>query len=181
MRILNPMARIESLLSARLFMVPNIVGDRLYFLSNLSGHLSLYVMDSKGSVPQPLLPPDIALQNPELIGGYSYYVFPKLGKILVMIDHDGDENYQPMFIPIDGGFPEPAFGAALANDRSSLIDADSERNVIYLASQSRSEAMIRAYRGDLSTLALEKLGESPWGHYVAGHSDDDTKVVLVDS
>lgn len=102
------MARIESLLTARLFLVPQLVGDRLFFISNLSGHLSLYSMRYGGSIPQPLLPAHIALQNPHLIEGYSYYVFPKMGKILVMIDKDGDENYQPRLMPIDGGFPEPA-------------------------------------------------------------------------
>jgi hypothetical protein len=40
------------------------------------------------------------LQNPELIGGHPYYVFPALHQILVMVDHDGDENYQPMLIPV---------------------------------------------------------------------------------
>ena len=53
--------RIEALLAARLFVAPQIVGDRLFFISNLSGHLSLYVMDTTGGVPEPLLPPHIAL------------------------------------------------------------------------------------------------------------------------
>src|SRR5215510_14173808 len=101
--------RVESLMSARLFAVPQHADGKIYFLSNLSGHLSLYSIDFGGSVPVPLLPPHIALQNSHLIGGQSFYVFPKLGKILVMIDKDGDENYQPMSIPLDGGFPEPAF------------------------------------------------------------------------
>ena len=35
--------RIESLLSARLFLNPQLAGDRLYFVSDLSGRLSLYV------------------------------------------------------------------------------------------------------------------------------------------
>ena len=35
---------------------------------------------------------------------------PELEKILVMIDKDGDENYQPMVIPNTGGYPAPAFG-----------------------------------------------------------------------
>ncbi|MFN8462076.1 MAG: hypothetical protein U0X93_09950 [Anaerolineales bacterium] len=56
------------------------------------------------------MPPHIALQNPHLIGGLSFFVFSRLKKILlVMIDKDGDENYQPMLTPLDGGFPEPAF------------------------------------------------------------------------
>jgi Tol biopolymer transport system component len=42
--------RIESLLSARLFLSPQIVGDRIYFISDLSGRLSLYAMNKGGSV-----------------------------------------------------------------------------------------------------------------------------------
>ena len=63
------MPNIESLLSARLFLAPQLWKDRIYFISNISGHFSLYVMKYGGSVPEPMLPPDIALQNPELIGG----------------------------------------------------------------------------------------------------------------
>ena len=80
------MFRIESLLSARLFLQPQVVGKRIYFISNLSGKLSLYVMDHGGSIPEPLLPPDIALQNPHLLDGKSFQVFDKIGRILVMID-----------------------------------------------------------------------------------------------
>ena len=64
------MSHIESLLSARLFLAPQLVKNRIYFLSNLSGQISLYVMNNGGSVPEPLLPPNIALQNPHLMEGY---------------------------------------------------------------------------------------------------------------
>ena len=36
-----------------------------------------------------------------------------------MIDHDGDENYQPFVIPLEGGFPEPL--AAEAFDGTARI------------------------------------------------------------
>ncbi len=124
--------RIESLMSARLFVAPQFADERLYFLSNLSGHLSLYAMFYGGSVPEPLLPPNIALQNPHLIGGYSFYVFPELNKILVMIDNNGDENYQPMTISLDGGFPEPAFNNFFKNYRVHLGECDRDKAVVYL-------------------------------------------------
>src|SRR5690349_7432159 len=133
------MYRIESLLSARLFLTPQLDGDRIYFLSNSSGHLSLYARDQGGSVPEPLLPGHIALQNPELIGGYVFYVFPKLDKILIMLDHHGDENYQPMLIPTSGGIPEPAFGDQLSNYRVACPIADAERNLVYFNAESRTE------------------------------------------
>ncbi len=129
------MYRIESLLSARLFLSPQLFNERIYFISNLSGRMSLYSMAYGGSVPEPLLPPHIALQNPELIGGQSFQVFPRLKKILVMLDHDGDENYQPMLIPLEGGFPEPIFQADLSDSRVHLIHSSPEDNIVYLAAE----------------------------------------------
>src|SRR2546430_3190008 len=45
---------IESLLAARVFLSPKLLGHRLFFLSNLGqgGHLSLYAMETGGSVPE---------------------------------------------------------------------------------------------------------------------------------
>ncbi len=173
--------RIESLLSARLFLRPQWVGNRIYFLSNMGGYLSLYVMDEEGSIPEPLLPAGIALQNPELLGGEPYRVFPELGKILVMIDRDGDENYQPMLIPIDGGYPEPAFDNFFASYRVSLTHSDPEENLVYFSAQSRTEQMNEAYQGNLKTNSLTKMDASPWGAWVDGVSPDHSRAILIDS
>jgi pimeloyl-ACP methyl ester carboxylesterase len=175
------MSRIESLLTARLFLVPQLSGDRLFFLSNLSGQLSLYAMNYGGSVPEPLIPPHIALQNPHLIGGGSFFVFPKLGKILVMIDQDGNENYQPMLIPLLGGFPEPAFENYFANYRVHLGNCDPQTNIVYLLAESRSEQLNEAYQGNLETGELIKIGASKWGAFPATNSQDHQKAILVDS
>ena len=129
--------RIEALLSARLFLEPQLADGRLYFISNLSGHLSLYAMDAAGGVPEPLVPPQLALQNPELIQGYSFHVLPGLGQIVVMIDHDGDENYEPHVIPIEGGFPEPLAEETFRGRRSSLLDVDLETSTALLQRRSR--------------------------------------------
>jgi len=174
------MYRIESLLSGRLFLRPQLVEDRLYFISNLSGRLSLYAMDLGGSVPEPLLPPDLALQNPHLLDGESFCVLPRLGKILVMIDHDGDENYQPCLIPLAGGYPEPAFGEQLAHYRVHLFKCDPERGLAYFSAEARHAQMMAAFRGDLRTGGLEQMGQSPWGCFVAGVSGDHSHVILVD-
>ena len=64
-------------------------------------------MDAEGGVPEPLLPPQLALQNPELVGGQPFWALPDIDRIVVMIDADGDENYEPHVIPLAGGFPEP--------------------------------------------------------------------------
>jgi pimeloyl-ACP methyl ester carboxylesterase len=173
-------ARIESLLSARLFVAPQLVDERIYFISNLSGHLSLYAMNYGGSVPEPLLPPHLALQNPHLIGGYSFYALHDLDKIVVMLDQDGDENYQPMLIPLEGGFPEPAFDNFFAGYRVHLTSVDAETGTLYFNAERRDKSINEAYRGNLFTGELTKLGESAWGAYPTAHSPDHKQVILSD-
>jgi dipeptidyl aminopeptidase/acylaminoacyl peptidase len=174
------MARIESLLAARLFLAPQVVGDRIYFVSNMAGRLGLYAMDFGGSVPEPILPPDIALQNPHLMEGPLFVVFPGLGKILVMIDRDGNEIYQPMFVPLVGGFPEPVFEQELKGKPSHLIDFDLERGIVYFFVESRTEPVSTSYRGHLARRRLEKLSESTYMGIVAGANEAHTKAIIVD-
>ena len=172
--------RIESLLSARLFLFPQLVGDQIYFLSNLSGQLSLYCMNYGGSVPEPLLPSHIALQNPDLIGGYPYKVFPNIGKILVMIDNNGDENYQPMLIPVNGGFPEPAFDNFFKDHRVHLTLCDIEADIVYFSAERRDTPLNEAYRADLVHNKITRLTESKWGAEPIAHSADQSKVLVMD-
>lgn len=174
------MYRIESFLSARLFLRPQVVEDRIYFLSNLSGHVSLYAMNFGGSVPEPLLPPHLALQNPHLMDGVSFFVFPKLQRILVMLDHDGDENYQPMWIPISGGYPEPAFGDQLKNYRVHAGHCKIDDNLMYLSAESRTEALNVSFQVNVGTGVLTKIAESKWGAFVDGVNPSHTKAILID-
>ena len=171
--------RVESLMSARLFVVPQFADERLFFLSNISGHLSLYSMFYGGSVPEPLLPPHIALQNPHLIGGHSFYVFPQLDKILVMVDRDGDENYQPMLIPTKGGYPEPAFHNYFEKYRVHLGECDAEKNLVYLMAERRDKALMETYRGDVKSGKLTKIAESEWGFFPAAHTPDHSNLLLI--
>ena len=172
--------RVKSLMSARLFLFAQHDEGRIYFISNLSGHLSLYAMNYGGSVPEPLLPPNLALQNPDLVDGYSYYVFPQLGQILVMTDRDGDENYQPMLIPRQGGFPEPAFDNYFAKYRVHLAGCDKKKNVVYLLAERRDVQMLETYRGDLRTGKLTKLAEGPWGFQPAGYKKNHSQSLLIE-
>jgi dienelactone hydrolase len=172
--------RIESLLSARLFLNPQLAGDKLYFISDLAGRLSLYRMDAGGSVPEPLLPPGIALQNPELLGGYAFKVLPDLDRILLMLDSDGDENYQPRVIPLGGGFPEPLNEEAFAGLRSHLIEIDADTNTAYFAAESSEEAKIATIRADLATGETETLGDGTHGPYPAAYTRDHSRTVLAD-
>lgn len=175
------MIPIESLLSARLFLRPQVVGDTIYFISNLNGRNSLYRMKTGGSVPEPLLPPDIALQNPHLIEGISFVVFPQLDQILVMIDKDGDENYQPMLIPVTGGYPQPFHGEVFAGHSIMADGEDLERNCIFLTVQSRTESIFHSYLADLATGELSKLSESMYGGVPVSSNKAYNSFVLVES
>ena len=172
--------RIESLLSARLFVEPQLVDDRIIFVSNLSGHLSLYAMDASGGVPEPLLPPQIALQNPELVGGKLFRVVAGLGRIVVMIDSDGDENYVPYTIPVEGGFPEALVPETFSGGRSHLLHVDDATDIAYFAVESREEASTTAVRVDLASGTAESLWQSSYGAYVAAWTPDHSRVALVD-
>lgn len=171
--------RIEALLSARVFVEPQLVGRRIVFCSNSSGQLSLYAMDDTGGVPEPLLPPQIALQNPELLGGHLFHVLPELEQILVMIDSDGDENYVPFLVPLAGGFPEP-LSEAFEGGRAHLVDVDDATDTAYFAVESREEALISAVRVDLASRDAETLWQSPYGAFVAAWTPDHSRVVLSD-
>jgi pimeloyl-ACP methyl ester carboxylesterase len=173
------MYRIESLLSARLFLSPQLKGDRICFISNLSGRFSLYAMDFGGSVPEPLLPPGIALQNPELMGGSSFHVVPELGKIIVMLDNDGDEKYVPMSIPIEGGFPERIF-PEITDAQIFMGPSEWDDKIVYLAASALNEQITRSYRGNLKTGELTLLFESKWGGFISSSSRDESKVIIAE-
>ena len=172
--------RIESLLSARLFVQPQLAGDRIFFVSNLSGQLSLYAMDASGGVPEPLIPPRIALQNPELVGGELYHVVPRLGQILVMLDSDGDENYVPHVIPIDGGFPEQLADEVFVSGRAHLVEVDDEADIAYFTVESREESVMTAVRVDIATRTAESLWQSMYGAFVFAWTPDRSRLVLAD-
>jgi pimeloyl-ACP methyl ester carboxylesterase len=172
--------RIEALLSARLFLEPQLADGRLYFISSLSGHLSLFAMDAEGGVPEPLLPPQIALQNPELIGGHSFFVLPELDEIVVMIDKDGDEIYRPFVIPLDGGFPAPLAGDSFEGYRSHLVDVDPDAAVAYFAAESRKESLIHGLCCNLRTGDVEELHASPYGAIPSAWSSDHSRVFFQD-
>lgn len=174
------MAQIESFLSARAFLAPQLVFDRIYFISNLSGHMSLYAMNFGGSVPEPLLPAGISLQNPELIGGKSFFVFPKLGKILIMLDKDGDENYQPKLIPLTGGYPESVLNNFFEGYRVHLGSCDQKKQICYFSAESRTAQLNESFRWDLKSGELVKIASSMWGAYVGTHNKDHTKLMIID-
>ena len=172
--------RIGALLSARQFLEPQLADGRLYFISSLGGLLSLYAMDAEGGVPEPLLPPHVALQNPELIGGYSFFVLPDLRQVLVMMDRDGDENYRPFVIPLEGGFPTPLSGDRFDGYRSHLTEVDPDASIAYFAAEAHQESLIYGLRCDLRTGEVEELGKSAYGAFPSAYNTDHSRVVLAD-
>jgi len=181
MSVSKPRFSIEPLLSARLLLSPQLAEGKVYFISDLSGCMSLYSMKRTGSFAVPLLPSGLALQNPHLMTGYNFYVLPKLQKILVMIDENGNENYQPCFIPIEGGIPEPIFGDKYKNEQVACLHCDAENNVAYFSRDDRKTPNIECLRVDLETLETTSLGTSIYGNYFNGVNADHTKVILADS
>ncbi|HLE64571.1 MAG TPA: S9 family peptidase [Candidatus Bathyarchaeia archaeon] len=171
---------IESLLSARLLLAPRVVGDKVYFLSDFGGVLSLYSMDKTGGIPQPLLPGGQALVNPHLMIGDNFVVLPKLGKVLVMIDKMGNENYQPSFVPLEGGIPEPVLGADYDNQQIASIHCDIEKDIAYFYHDNRRQPETGTLRVNLETSEVVPLGRSPYGNFCNGVSSDHSMVVLAD-
>ena len=171
---------IESLLSARLLLAPKVAGDKVFFVSDFSGVLSLYSMDKRGSIPQPLLPGGQALVNPHLMDGHNFYVLPTLGKVLVMMDKQGNENYQPMLIPIEGGIPQNALGDRYPNEKLSCVECDIENNVAYFARDDRKRPESECLKVDLSSSTVSSLGESLYGNRCVGVNSDHSKVILAD-
>ena len=171
---------IESLLSARLMMAPKVAGDKVYFLSDLSGSLSLYSIEKSGSIPNPLLPPGQALVNPHLINGENFVVLPGMGKVLVMMDKLGNENYQPCFVPLDGGIPDPILGDRFKDEEVACVKCDTEQNIAYYYHDDRKIPEKECLRHDLNTGEITSLGKSLYGNFFAGASPDNSTVILAD-
>jgi len=171
---------IESLLSARLLLVPRVIGDKVFFLSDFSGVLSLYSMEKEGGIPQPLLPGGQALVNPHLMDGHNFYVLPKMGKVLVMMDRQGNENYQPMLIPVEGGIPENALGDRYQNEKLACVECDIERNIAYFDRDDRRNPETECLRVNLETGEVLSLGKSLYGNRCYGVNADHSKVILAE-
>jgi fermentation-respiration switch protein FrsA (DUF1100 family) len=171
---------LESLLSARRLSSPQLVGDHLYFLSDFTGAISLYRMNRNGSIPEPLLPSGLALQNPHLMIGELFVVLPGLGRILVMIDNNGDENYQPSFIPLNGGIPQPIFREKYQKQQLACIHYDRDENIVYFYRDDRKTPDIECLKVDLESLHETSLGTSIYGNFCAGTNKDHSRVILID-
>ena len=137
-------------------------------------------MDKKGSIPQPLLPGGQALVNPHLMDGHNFYVLPKLGKVLVMMDKLGNENYQPMLIPVEGGIPEKGLGDRYQDEKLACVECDLEKNIAYFDRDDRKNPETECLRVNLSTGDVTSLGRSLYGNRCIGYNSNHSKVILAD-
>jgi esterase/lipase len=112
--------------------------------------------------------------------GDSYVVFPSLDKVLVMIDNNGDENYQACTIPLEGGIPEDVFGGKYAGHQLSCITRDVTNSFVYLWHDDRKTPNIESIRLNLSTTEETSMGTSIYGNVPVGANKDNNTVVLID-
>ncbi len=127
-----------------------------------------------------MLPAGLALQNPHIMFGHSFYVLPRLDKILVMIDENGNENYQPCFISLSGGIPEPIFGDRFRNEQLVCLYCDVEKNIAYFVRDYRKTPNIEGLMVDLATLGVTSLGTSLYQNAYNGVNRDHSIVILAD-
>jgi pimeloyl-ACP methyl ester carboxylesterase len=171
---------IAPLLSARLLLHPVTADDYLYFVSDLSGRMSLYRTALEGGDPEPLIPGDIALGNPKLVNGELFTVFADLDMILLMVDSDGDENYQPCSVPLSGGIPKPIFRNRFEGQQVNLIWSESQRHLAVFNVDPRVSPDYGSYIWNAETDELLDLGTSVYGNYTVGIDDPLDRVVVAD-
>ncbi|MHA2102632.1 MAG: alpha/beta hydrolase family protein [Candidatus Hodarchaeales archaeon] len=173
---------IGSLLSARQFYEPKLFNDKVYFISNLIGHYSLYEMRKEGSVPIPILPETISLTNPVLFHGTLIYeIVPKLEKILIIIDEDGNELFQPYLVSLTtGGVPERLFGDEFSNQQINLLDVDTDNNIAFFAIDDRKSPGYELIGFNLENRDSNSLGKTPNGLILAGYSKDYRKILALE-
>jgi pimeloyl-ACP methyl ester carboxylesterase len=97
-----------------------------------------------------------------------------------MLDRDGVENYQPVFVPIDGGLPTPVFGERFAGQQLYCPECDPARNLALFTVDPRVAPEHATFLADLATGELTDLGVSLHGNFPVTHNDDFTTVVLAD-
>jgi esterase/lipase len=157
---------VESILSARQVVNARISGDYIYFISDMSGMMSLYRMRKVGSFPERLIPADMALQNPHLMAGQLFVIFPSLGKIMVMADENGNELYQPNFIPLEGGVPERIFGDNYLGQQIACTFYDTKKSIAYFRRDDRTitdKAIQYSMMVNLKSMEVKVLGVNQRG------------------
>lgn len=170
---------VESLLAAKLYLSPQVAGDQIYFVANITGRMSLFAMPLAGGQPRQLVPEELALPSPKVLGSEPFAVLPELGQIVLTLDNDGDENYQPHVVPIDGGVPEPMWGDRFEGQQVfSMVDRKDARLVMVVSP--RTDPNYASFMADLTSGELTDLGTSPYGNFPIGRDETYQRFAVVD-
>ena len=97
-----------------------------------------------------------------------------------MIDKNGNENYQPCFIPLEGGIPEAIFGTKYQDQQLACIHYDEDANIAYFYRDNRKTPDIECLKVDLKKHVETSLGTSIYGNYCAGTNKDHSRIILID-
>src|SRR5437879_5971587 len=92
----------------------------------------------------------------------------------------GNENYQPCFVPLDGGIPDPILGDRFKDEEVACVKCDTEQNIAYYYHDDRKIPEKECLRHDLNTGEIISLGKSLYGNFFAGASPDNSTVILAD-
>ena len=149
----------------------------LYFISDLSGGLSLYAMDAGGSVPEPLLPPDIALLTPELINGEAFIAIPELGPLSWWSTVTGTRTCSSAASRSMAATPSRFSGSVRRSADGAAEFSPEGVGTIWVDPRRRPEQ--EAYEIDVTTATATLLAKSRYGSFV-GHDEDRSRYLLVD-
>ena len=97
-----------------------------------------------------------------------------------MIDENGNENYQPCFVPPQGGIPEPIFREKYKDQQIACVDCDIKKNIAYFFRDDRKTPNLECLRVDLATLETTSLGRSIYGNFFFGANPTHSIVILSD-
>lgn len=160
---MRPHSRLEQLLSFRTHLCPELHNDKIFFVSNLSGFYGLYAMPFEGGFPQPLLPTDISLHDPTMMYGSKLFSsVPNINKIIIMLDDNGNENYQPYLIPVGGGIPEKLFAEDEAANKYLLTNLDKDLSIAYFIKENTFSKNREIFQVNLKTMKSETIAANPY-------------------
>ncbi|MFW9831903.1 MAG: alpha/beta hydrolase family protein [Candidatus Thorarchaeota archaeon] len=98
-----------------------------------------------------------------------------------MVDNNGDENYQPCFVPLTGGIPKPIFGDRYEGQQLLCFEFDEKKAIAYFTIDDRKTPNQETIQVDLKTLKTKSLGKSIYGNYCIGFNEEHDTKLLADT
>src|SRR3989442_13955907 len=101
-----------------------------------------------------------------------------MGRVLVMMDKLGNEKYQPMLIPVEGGIPEKGLGDRYQDEKLACVECDLEKNIAYFDRDDRKNPETECLRVNLATGDLTSLRSSLYGNRCIGVNSDHSTIIF---